>query len=194
MNRREAIARLALLMGGAVVGGETFLNGSVLTGKQAKLELSPAELALLDEIGETIIPTTTTPGAKAVQIGAFMRMMVNDCYDEQHQGVFKAGLSELNAACQKRFGKSFMASSAADRTTLLNQLDAEERRYRAHKSKQDPSHYFRLMKQMTLLGYFTSEIGCTQALRYVEVPGAYRGGEPYKKGDPSWFVPPSRAL
>ncbi len=194
MNRREAIARLALLMGGAVIGSETFLNGSVLTGKQTKLDLSSEELALLDEIGETIIPTTTTPGAKAVRIGEFMKMMVNDCYDDVNQGVFKAGLGQLDVASQKHHRKSFMQSTVAERTALLNQLDGEERQYRLKKTDNAPPHYFRLLKQLTILGYFTSEIGCTQALRFVEVPGAYRGNEPYKKGDRAWFVPPVHSI
>jgi hypothetical protein len=42
------------------------------------------------------------------------------------------------------------------------------------------------MKQLTMLGYFTSEVGSTQALRYVPVPGKYEGCIPYKKGDRAW--------
>jgi hypothetical protein len=194
MNRREAIKRLTLLMGGVVIGADTFLRGDVLAGKQAKLDLTPQDLTLLDEIGETIIPTTHTPGAKAVQIGAFMKMMVNDCYDEANQAVFQAGLGQVDAAATKKLGKPFLQLSPTDRTALLNAIDAEERTYRTQKPADAPEHYFRLMKQMTLLGYFSSEIGCTQALRYVEVPGAFRGSEPYKKGDRAWFVPPTHSV
>lgn len=178
-------------MGGAVIGADSFLKGEVLADKQAKLDLTAQELSLLDEIGETIIPATQTPGAKAVQIGAFMKMMVNDCYDDANQAVFQAGLGKVDAAAKKQFGKTFLQLAPGDRTTLLNQIDAEEKKYRTEKPENAPDHYFRLMKQMTLLGYFSSEIGCTQALRYVEVPGAFRGSEPYKKGDRAWFVPPN---
>jgi hypothetical protein len=191
MNRRDAIKRLSLLMGGMVIGADAFLKGEALAGKQTKLDLTAQELSLLDEIGETIIPATHTPGAKAVQIGAFMKMMVNDCYDDANQAVFQAGLGEVDAAAQRRFGKTFLQLSPGDRTALLNGIDAEEKKYRAEKPAGAPEHYFRLMKQMTLLGYFSSETGCTQALRYVEVPGAFRGSEPYKKGDRAWFVPPN---
>lgn len=194
MNRRDAIKRLTLLMGGAVIGADTFLSGAVLKGKQTKLDLKAGQIALLDEIGETIIPTTSSPGAKSVQIGAFMQMMVNDCYDDEQQAVFQTGLGQVDAAAQNRFGKPFMECSAENRTALLNELDKEETQYRAQKTTSAPEHYFRMMKQLTLLGYFSSETGCTQALRYVEVPGAYRGNEPYKKGDPAWFVPPGRNL
>ena len=51
---------------------------------------------------------------------------------------------------------------------------------------QDDPHYFAMMKQLTLLGYFTSKPGATQALRYVAVPGHYEGCIPYKKGDKAW--------
>jgi hypothetical protein len=49
-----------------------------------------------------------------------------------------------------------------------------------------PTHYFRMMKELTLLGYFTSEIGCTQAQRYAETPGRYDPCVPYKTGDKAW--------
>jgi len=194
MNRREAIKRLTLLMGGAIVGADTFLRGGVLAGKTSFLSLSADDLALLDEIGETIIPATDTPGAKAVQIGAFMQMMVADCYDDEHQAIFQAGLGRVEEAAQRRFGRPFRQGSAAERLQLLSEIDAEEKSQRSRNPAGAPAHYFRLMKQLTMLGYFSSEIGCTQALRYVEVPGAYRGSEPYRKGDRAWFVPPSRTL
>jgi hypothetical protein len=50
------------------------------------------------------------------------------------------------------------------------------------------------MKELTVLGYFTSEIGASQALRYVEVPGSFNGNVPYKKGDRAWFVAPNHGI
>lgn len=194
LNRREAIARLAMLIGFAVIGAESLLSGASVAGKKTAPGFSDAERTLLDEIGDTIIPATDTPGAKAAHIGAFMIMMVTDCYDDAHHAVFKAGLGKINEASRQRHGKSFLASTPAERTALLNELDAEQRAHQAQKAKDEPPHYFRLLKQLTLLGYFTSEIGCTKALRYLEVPGAYRGSEPYKKGDRAWFTAPSRGF
>jgi hypothetical protein len=54
------------------------------------------------------------------------------------------------------------------------------------KKEQMPAHYFTMMKQLTLWGFFTSEPGATKALRYVAVPGKYEGCIPYKKGDKAW--------
>jgi hypothetical protein len=194
MNRREALARLAVIMGGAVIGAGPFLRGAPIEGKNFAAGFSGEELALLDEIGDTIVPATDTPGAKAVNIGAFMAMMVTDCYDEQHHAIFKAGLGELEAACKEKFGRSFVDCMASERTAFLNEMDRKERTDRAKKSLTAPAHYFYMLKQLTLLGYFTSEIGCTKALRYVETPGGFNGDVPYKKGDKAWFTAPSHSV
>ncbi len=194
MNRREALARIAVLMGGTVIGAGSFLRGSPLEDKKRAGDFSSEEIALLDEIGDTIIPATDTPGAKAVNIGAFMAMMVTDCYDDQHHAAFKAGLGLLETGCKNKFGRSFAECTPAERTTFLNEVNREERRGGARKAKGDPAHYFYMLKQLTLLGYFTSEIGCTKALRYVETPGGFNGNVPYKKGDKAWFVAPSHSV
>ncbi len=195
LNRREAIARLAVLMGGAlIIGGESYLRGEAVAGKKSGNDFSAADIALLDEIGDTIIPATNTPGAKATGIGAFMVWMVNECYDDASHAAFKAGLAAVNAGATARFGHDFMAASAAERTALLNELDAEQRRHNTGKAKDEPAHYFRMMKQLTLLGYFTSEIGATQALQFTEVPGRFDGNAPYHKGERAWFQPPGRSV
>ena len=66
------------------------------------------------------------------------------------------------------------------------ELDKEAKDYTSAKKDSDPNHYFSLMKQLTLLGFFTSEIGATKALRYVAVPGRFDGCVDYKKGDKAW--------
>jgi Gluconate 2-dehydrogenase subunit 3 len=187
MNRRDAIRRIALLMGGTMVGAEIFLRGQTLTGKNDTAGFTAADRALLDEIGETIIPATDIPGAKAVNIGAFMAMMVTDCYNDREQAIFQDGLGQIDEACRAKYGKSFLDSTPAQRTELANELDAVQRTYQEIKARRDPPHYFRMMKELTILGYFTSETGCTKAVRFIEVPGSYNGDVPYQKGDKAWF-------
>ena len=194
LSRREAIARLGLVLGGTLIGGDVWLRGETLTGKTFVTDFTAADLALLDEIGETIIPATDTPGAKAAKIGAFMVMMVNDCYDDAHHATFKAGLPAVNAASRAKFGHDFIAATPAERTALLNELDAEQKMHQATKPKDAPAHYFRMMRQLTIVGYFTSEVGATQALNFNEVPGRFDGNVPYQKGDRAAFTPLSRGL
>lgn len=187
MNRRDALSRVALLLGGTVVGGTLFLEGCKQSDKYGVGEtFTPEDIAYLDEVSETIIPTTDTPGAKAAKVGTFMTVMVNDCYDEKDQKTFKEGMGKLNDASDKKFKSGFMTITPEQRKQLLTEIDAEQKEYAKNKKKEDPNHYFRLIKELTLLGYFTSEIGATKALRYMAVPGRYDGCLPYKKGDKAW--------
>ena len=74
-SRRDLLKTIALLTGGAVVGGSLFMQGCKSNGSKV-INFSPAQISLLDEIGETIIPTTDSPGAKAAEIGKFMKTIV----------------------------------------------------------------------------------------------------------------------
>ena len=187
MDRREAISSVALLMGGTFIGAEFFISGCKPSSSinVADLFLKP-NLALLNEIADTILPTTKTPGAKAANVAPFMAIMVRDCYDAKEQQIFLDGIKDLNGVCNQKNGKDFMSCTPAQRTTLLNDLDQEQKAYTKTKKDDQPQHYFRLMKELSLLGYFTSEVGCTQALRYLPVPGRFDGCMPYKKGDKAW--------
>lgn len=186
MDRRNALSAIALLVGGTLVGAEAFLTGCKTTGKKEGL-FAVDDIAMLDEIGDTILPTTaSSPGAKAAKIGDFMKVIVTDCYNEEDQKTFTDGIVKLNDASKKKFDKSFMELAPNQRQELLAGLDKEAKEYAGKKKEKDPKHYFTLMKQLTVWGYFTSEVGATKALRYVAVPGKYEGSIPYKKGDKAW--------
>lgn len=213
IHRREAIRRVTLMLGGlTLVGGSTL----VAACERERAAVPPAtpvgdftadDVALLDEVAETILPQTKTPGAKAAQVGAFMARMVNDTYDARDQKVFRDGMKQLEDASRKANGASFLASTPKQRLALLEQLDREQKRYMdartaAQRRQQGgvtlagdtlprvaadaPAHYFRMMKELTLLGYFTSEIGSTQAQRYAETPGRYDPCVPYHPGEKAW--------
>ncbi len=187
MNRRNALSRVALLVGGTIVGAEFFLSGCTASEKKAAgLPLTAEDIAYLNEIAETIIPATDTPGAKAAKVGEFMHIMITDCYNENDQKIFLEGMAKVNEACNKAHGHDFMKASAEHRKEVLTAIDKEAKEYQKNKKKDDPNHYFSLMKQLTLLGFFTSETGATQTLRYSAVPGKYEGCIPYKKGDKGW--------
>jgi len=190
MNRREALSRVALIMGGTIVGANIFLEGCRPADKKSaeSAAFTQEDIAYLDEIAETIIPQTDTPGAKAAKVGAFMTVMIKDCYEEKDQRTFRQGMEKINDAAEKKFDKNFMELSAEQRHQLLVGIDNEQKEYTKNRKDDDPNHYFRLMKELTLLGYFTSEPGATQALRYVESPGRFEGCIPYKKGDKAWAL------
>lgn len=213
LNRREAIRRVSALLGGVAFVGGSGLLAAVERARSPSPgttgTFSAEEIALLDEIAETILPATKTPGAKAANTGAFMALMVTDCYSPAEQQVFRDGLRQLDEATKKANGISFVAAAPAQRLSVLEALDREQKRVMDARDAADrkrkglapipgapapapeadidrPAHYFRMMKELALLGFFTSEVGCTQALRYVESPGRFDPCLPYSAGDPAW--------
>ena len=188
MNRREAIGRVALIMGGTMIGAEFLVSGCKPNAAKVQDLFDTDHVAFLNEVGNTILPTTSTPGAKAADVGNFMAVMVRDCYEPADQDIFLKGLGKIDDAANKKFSKKFMDLDATQRTALLTDLDKEQQEYSKTKKPKDPNHYFRMIKELTLLGYFTSEVGCTKALRYVPVPGRFDGCIPYKKGDKAWAL------
>jgi hypothetical protein len=187
VTRREAIRRVSALFGGvALIGQSAWLTGCATAQRTAADLFSASDAVLLDEIAETILPETKTPGAKAAGVGPFIAMMVADTYDPFKQDLFREGLKTLERESLMQNGGGFMASSPAQRLALLERLDREAIEYMRGPNAYDRPHYFRMLKELTLLGYFTSEIGYTQAQRYVGTPGRFEPCTTYTVGDKAW--------
>ncbi len=206
MNRRELLRMVAAATGGVVIGGEFFLAGCKNPEAGTGKEFTTDDIAFFDEVAETIFPRTSTPGAKDAKVGQFMTVMVNDCYTEENQNAFREGKNAINAACKKLHGHDFMKASPEERKAVLLSFDQEVKDYGAKrkefnkeqddlekqaqangdtnfKRKTMPDHYYTMMKQLTILGYFTSKEGREGATNYQPVPGKYQGDVDYKKGD-----------
>jgi len=187
MNRREAISRVALIFGGTIIGGQLFIEGCTRPATKDVASLfEKSQTDFLGDIADTILPATKTPGAKEAGVGEFIPIMVRDCYDERDQKTFMEGLTKLEDAANKKYSQNFQQLNAEDRTALLIELDKEQQEYHRNKKDDEPNHYFRMMKELTLLGYFTSELGTTKALRYNPIPGRYDGDIAYRRGDKAW--------
>src|SRR5258708_1527477 len=114
MKRREAVQYISLLLGGTIIGSNYFLEGcKSKTG--VSMAFTPDDVSFLDEVADTILPATKTPGAKAAKVGQFMTVMVNDCYEASDQKIFHDGMSKLDEASNKKNGKSFIDSSPQQR-------------------------------------------------------------------------------
>jgi len=201
MNRREAIQRVAMLMGGSVIGANLFLEGCTRSASKDVAGLfEPANTDLLGDLAETILPKTSTPGAKEAGVGEFIPVMIRDCYDPVDQKAFVKGLADVDKRAKKEFGKKFQELSKEERLQFVNAWDKEAKQYQSQRKEkqlalkeeaeksgkepeQVPNHFFHMLKQLTLTGFFTSEVGMTQALRFEKIPGRYDGNYPYKKGD-----------
>jgi hypothetical protein len=175
MERKEALQYITLLLGGTMVGSGC--------KQEDKKLFSPEDIAYLDEIADTILPETATPGAKAAKVGSFMVVMVNDCYEAKDQVIFKKGMDTINDLSSSKYGSGFIKLAPDQRHELLLQIDSEQKEYTKNKKEEDPAHYFRMMKELTLYGYFTSQPGVTKAKRYMPVPGKYIGCVDYHKGE-----------
>jgi hypothetical protein len=209
MNRRDALSRVALLMGGTL-SAPTLLAFSEGTSTHqavgADFILNDAQRALVAEIAEHIIPKTTTPGAKEAGVGSFIELMLKDCYKAQEQQNFLEGLADVDAKAMKAHGKNFLQTSSAEQVALLKMVEKEtielmksanvqqvkvgdnvdKEVVSSKKMKGTP--FWRLMKELTLFGYFTSEQGATQALDYVPIPGRYEGCIPLKPGQKAYAL------
>jgi hypothetical protein len=199
MKRRDALGRVALLMGGALSAPTmlAFLEGcknATDTATGMSFPFSADRQALVSEVAEIIIPKTDTPGAKDAKVGEFIEKMLKDCYGSADQESFDKGLKELEK-------KDFMKAKPQEQTAILKEMekatkdelakaDTEKKKYtEAGKEYTDASvPFFRLLKELTLLGYFTSEQGATQALDYVAVPGRYDGCIDLTPGQKSWAL------
>jgi len=228
MNRREAVKSVAFLMGGALSATTigVFLESCNSTSNKTKGSLfTDDQQKLITEVADIIIPTTSTPGAKAAGVGPFISMMVKDCYPDEAQKAFVKGLDDLEKQAKDEYKKGFMELSVAQRQELLGKLrdvtvaatKAEKenltKQEQAEKDKQKTNpvdqvksqtenagtisilpkdkpktepRFFAIIRDLTLLGYFTSEIGATQAYAFVEIPGRYDGCVDLKPGQRVW--------
>lgn len=193
ISRREAVQLVSAMLGGvALVGGEALWKAPAralphgASPPDGADDWTAAQRALLDEAAETILPRTATPGAKDAQCGAFIALMVTDTYEPAHQRVFRRGLVELDAAARAAHGVRFVEASAAHRLALLERFDREAYQFMRGRPDDEPPHWFRMLKELTMLGFFTSEVGMTQALRYLESPGRFDPCVPHAPGERDW--------
>ncbi|MCH9691631.1 MAG: gluconate 2-dehydrogenase subunit 3 family protein [Gammaproteobacteria bacterium] len=201
MERRDLLKLIATATGVALVGARALAYNTVSPVPLSATKFSQKDVALFNEMAEVIIPQTDTPGAKAANVGQIMAILVADCYTSKLQKIFKDGITKIQTRSKLEFKKEFLLLTPTQRNTLFQALDSEAKAHNQGKhyhiatekpSKWEPGtdeftpHYFTLLKQLTLYGFFTSKEGANKVLRYVATPGRYDGALSYKKGDRAW--------
>lgn len=185
MNRRELLQRVAMLMGGAISAPAVL---AVLNGCSPKpgaswqpLFLSKEEGAVVEAVADLIIPRTDTPGAREVGVPAFIDVILKDVYPTEDQARFVSGLKDFDAEAQRAHGKPFLELQPAQQLSFLQQAHdaaaaAEQERDAAKEvpASQRKRPFVLMMKELTLLGFFTSQVGVTQVLQYEAVPGKFQ--------------------
>ncbi len=178
IDRREAIKRTALLMGAAV-------SASAITGVLNRCKptpellytpvfFTPEQARIIIEVAEIIIPKTDTPGAKDAGVPGFIDTMLKDCYKKEDQDRFLAGLNAFDEEAKKSYGDRFIYCKPEQQTELVKKVH-DEALQEMRENKEAKRPFILMTKELTLLGFFTSEPGATQVLQYIAVPGSYKG-------------------
>jgi hypothetical protein len=196
MTRRQVLKQLAVLLGSAVSNPVVAAvmsdsrRDSASDAWQSRT-LSAEQDRLVTTVAEAILPATDTPGAAAVGVNRFIDLVLTEWLGDEDRDRFLTGLADLEARCRAQFDRSFMDLSSEERMTILGPLDEEavEARVKAAEAGSreiTDQPFFGMMKEMTLAGYYTSEIGMTQELRYEEYPGTWKGCIPFDEVGRTW--------
>jgi hypothetical protein len=195
MQRREA---LKLLAGAAAI---PLLSHSAfglfrqvheqLPASPALKTLNPHQDATVTTLAEIIIPQTDTPGAKAARVNEFIDVIVSEWYDSQERSIFLKGLADLDGRSRDLFGHDFLDCPAKQQVQIVTELDEGLTKVREaavpgiirkrHLLIPEEKNFFYMMKQLTLVGYYTSEVGAEEELNYEIIPSGHGGCTPIEK-------------
>jgi len=192
MDRRNALKLLAGAASIPLLSREAFsLFRSVhdqLPSAPALKALDPHQDATVTTIAEMIIPQTDTPGAKAARVNQFIDVIVAEWYDADQKSSFLSGLADLDTRSQALFGKDFVDCAPSQQQILLQALEDEVPEIRAERGAPweqkfvKDRHFFYMIKQLTLMGYYTSQIGFEQELHAHIIPPRHAGCAPFEEG------------
>lgn len=182
-------------MGGAVsLSTASGILGGCRTGPRSEpfvpQTLTSDQNELVTVVSELIIPETDTGGAKAARVNEFIDKMLTDWYSEEDKNRFLSGLAQLDARATEAEGKPFTDLATEQQVQLLEQLEAERVRWRemvkAGEADSSVPPFFETMRELTIAGYYTSEIGASQELRYEIIFSSYDGNVPYDEIGRAW--------
>ncbi len=195
MNRREALKRTFYLTGYTIAASTT---AGVLAGCKADVSetWTPAlfdktQIDTIAHLSEAIIPKTDTPGAKDIKVERFIDSMVNEFYSEKEKNAFLKGLKMISEFAST-LGEETISKLGAEKTKkIMDHLITDAKAIdRMNKNKEDePAPFFKQLKNLTMLGYFTSEEVSKNVLVFDPIPGEYDGEYPLEKtGGRVWAI------
>lgn len=175
MDRRSTLKTLFIISAGAALIPSCLQQEKKSTLSYKNIKVDSNDENLVSELGETIIPKTTTPGAKDVKASAFTLMMVDDCYTPADQDKFVKGMKEFDGYSKKKFNTSFIDASTAQRLDVLKSIEDKK------DVPENVSYFLNTTKRLTLQAYTSSEYYLTKVHVYQLVPGKFYGCVPVKK-------------
>jgi hypothetical protein len=188
ISRRDAIKQLALACG-LMLSANSLSALAAFTpptdlNRSKKTLLNSDQLTLLRELGEIIIPTTDTPGAIAAGVHDFINHYAVYCAGTEEQQGLVAGLKRIDDSAQSRFNQPFLNASKTQQIELLTNMEQA-----ANGFTTADRAFFKQLKALVTFGYYTSEIGATQELAYLAIPGGYKGNFKFKQVGKAWALP-----
>jgi len=179
LDRRDLLASASALFGLELVAplakalAAEAPAGAIAPGFAAThTVLTSDQRSLVAAIAERIIPTTDTPGAIAAGVPAYIEMMLADWYEPTDRNEFMTGLGVLEGNARVQFNRPFAGLAPEEQDLVLTQAMTGRISGLA-------GNFFEHCRQLTITGYYTSEVGCKQERVYLPVPGHYDGKYPY---------------
>lgn len=191
MDRRDAVKRVSLLMGGVISAPALAAILDGCTPKTEPLAWQPTffteeQARAIADMSDIFIPKTDTAGAKELGVPKFIEEMVAKIYDNDYRGRFMNGLNEILESVKTKEGNPFHELDKEDKTKLVADLNAEAVKTLPLPDGEDRG-FILLFKELMLVGYCTSEVGATEVLQYDAIPGAYNGCIPLDEaGGKTW--------
>jgi len=190
MERREALRLMGAASVFSVLSSDLFtatLQAQLAANHAGTLRtLSPAQNEIVVAMSDVMIPATATPGAKAAKVNEFIDLILTEWATEEERKIFLEGLAEADRKTNALFGHGFAAASATEQAAIVQAFDEELASSRNEKLPEQVRAwemtllhpFFAQMRQLTLVGYYTSPIGQEQELKVDIIPGALHGCVP----------------
>ena len=179
LSRREALGGLVFVAGLAGAAPALAAPAAALAPLTwTPAALTPTQARTLDALAELIMPATDTPGARAAGAPAFVDRAVATWSAPAEAELIRAGLDRLDADARAAHGLAFAALTLEHQAALVSAWAAQAVAGRPHA--------FPLLRELVSVGFYTSEPGATQTLRYDPVPGDYRGCVPAAEIGRAW--------
>lgn len=180
INRRLAVRHLTILAGAAALlpGCLSHSQDEQAAYPLRHVALSASQQKLLAEVCETLIPKTTTPGAKDLNLSLYVLKMLDDCTPTNEQQAFVAGLGQFATVATKQLGQPFEASSVAQQLAFLQRISQQPKDF-----ADEVVAFCRMARQLAIDGYTGSKYFMTKQVVYELIPGRYDGYFPVSKVD-----------
>ena len=163
MKRRQFLIHLSTMLGCSIAALDVKAIETALSfSNNLPKRLTDSQTKVITTVADIIIPETDTPSASQIGVQGYIDFYLHEFFDAKKRAQFLLGLEKLFHPVT-----DFLTSSATEQINLIQRLDDQ-----LHTKEQNFA--YKKLKELVVIGYYTSEIGATKALKYDPVPGPYK--------------------